>query len=98
MGWRLRRVLKAGPFRGTLSKSGIGWSVGIPGFRVGVSAIGQKYISVGFPGLGIYWIKYFGPRRGLPSVPPQQQPPPLVGIPPTSHAASKDPPWWKRAP
>lgn len=29
MGWRLRRVLRMGPFSWTLSKSGIGWSVGL---------------------------------------------------------------------
>jgi hypothetical protein len=31
----LRKSLRAGPFRLNLSRSGIGLSVGVPGFRVG---------------------------------------------------------------
>jgi hypothetical protein len=43
-----------------MSRSGIGYSVGIPGMRYGVNAYGKKYIAVGIPGLGIYYQYYFG--------------------------------------
>ena len=33
MGFRFRKSFKTGPFRLNLSKSGIGWSVGGPGYR-----------------------------------------------------------------
>src|SRR6185295_17193963 len=58
MGWRFRKVFSRGPLRLTLSRGGVGWSWGIPGLRYGVSATGQRYVSVGFPGFGLYWIKY----------------------------------------
>jgi hypothetical protein len=63
MGWRLRRVLRSGPLRGNVSRRGLGWSIGIPGLRFGVSAYSQLYISIGLPGSGVYWIKYFGRKR-----------------------------------
>jgi Protein of unknown function (DUF4236) len=58
MSWRFRRVISGGPFRLNLSRSGIGWSVGIPGMRYGRSATGAPYVSLGFPRLGLYWFKY----------------------------------------
>ena len=48
-----------GPIRTTLSKGGVGMSWGIPGFRIGVSANGRKYLTIGIPGTGIYFTKYF---------------------------------------
>ena len=57
MSWRFRRVMSSGPFR-LNSRRGVGWSVGIPGLRYGRSAVGTPYISIGFPGLGLYWVKY----------------------------------------
>ncbi|MGO9102221.1 MAG: DUF4236 domain-containing protein [Mycobacterium sp.] len=35
MAFYIRKAVKAGPFRFNLSKSGIGVSTGVPGFRVG---------------------------------------------------------------
>jgi hypothetical protein len=35
VGFYVRKSVKAGPFRFNLSKSGIGVSAGVPGFRVG---------------------------------------------------------------
>jgi hypothetical protein len=108
MGWRLRRVLGWGPFRATLSRSGIGWSVGFPGLRVGVSAFDQLYCSVGLPGSGIYWIKYFGRARlpsstnvpaqnGLPPAPAQNSfPPPPAPPAPAKTQPGPDEPWWKQ--
>jgi hypothetical protein len=42
-----------GPFRANLSKSGIGYSMGAGGFRVGRSARGRKYSSFNIPGSGL---------------------------------------------
>lgn len=54
-----RKIFNFGPFRTSVSKSGVGFSWGLPGLRFGVSANGRKYISVGIPGTGLYMIKYF---------------------------------------
>jgi hypothetical protein len=50
MGVYLRSSLKAGPFRFNLSKSGIGVSAGVPGFRVGSGPRGN-YVRVGGRGV-----------------------------------------------
>ncbi len=65
MSWRFRRSYRTGPFRWTWSKRGIGWNWKLPGFRVGISPTGQKYISFGIPGTGFYYIKYFNKIRGI---------------------------------
>ena len=49
MGFYIRKSLKAGPFRFNISKSGIGISAGIPGFRVGTGPRGN-YVYVGRKG------------------------------------------------
>ncbi|MET7328963.1 DUF4236 domain-containing protein [Nonomuraea sp. NPDC005650] len=46
MGFYVRTSLKAGPFRFNLSRTGIGVSVGIPGFRVGTGPRGN-YVRMG---------------------------------------------------
>jgi hypothetical protein len=46
MPFYIRKSLKAGPFRFNLSKSGVGVSVGIPGFRVGSGPRGN-YVHTG---------------------------------------------------
>lgn len=70
MGWRFRKTLSVKPFRFTLSTRGLGVSsgVGIRGFRVGVSSSGDYYVSLGIPGTGLYWVKYFR-RKGVPPAP-----------------------------
>jgi len=66
MGWRWRKAFTRGPIRTTVSKTGIGWSIGVPGFRVGIAPTGRKYLSVGIPNTGLYWIKYFDfPRKDI---------------------------------
>lgn len=50
MGFYLRSSLRAGPFRLNLSRSGIGVSVGVPGFRVGTGPRGN-YVRVGGRGI-----------------------------------------------
>lgn len=58
MGFYLRKSLSVGPFRFNLSKSGIGLSTGIKGFRVGTGPRGN-YVHMGRSGI------YF--RQTLPS-------------------------------
>lgn len=59
MSWRFRKTKNFGPVRTTVSKKGLGTSVGFLGFRVGVSPDGRKYFSFGIPGTGLYFIKYY---------------------------------------
>ena len=58
MGFYIRRSVSVGPFRFNLSKSGVGLSVGVKGFRVGAGPRGN-YVHMGRGGL------YF--RSSLPS-------------------------------
>ncbi|MBP9853744.1 MAG: DUF4236 domain-containing protein [Candidatus Omnitrophica bacterium] len=51
MPWYLRKSLKLGPIRFNLSKSGVGTSLGIKGFRVGVRPNGKSYVHAGRYGL-----------------------------------------------
>lgn len=50
MGFYIRKSVKAGPFRFNLSKSGIGVSAGVPGFRIGTGPRGN-YVHVGRNGI-----------------------------------------------
>jgi DNA polymerase III epsilon subunit family exonuclease len=50
MGFYIRKSVKAGPFRFNLSKSGLGVSAGVPGFRVGTGPRGN-YVQMGRGGL-----------------------------------------------
>lgn len=84
MSWRWRKAIGAGPLRLNLSRSGVGWSWGIPGLRYGVTLHGRRYISVGFPGLGLYWMKYLDTGRGR-----ADGDPPTVAPPPRATAAAR---------
>jgi len=68
MPWRFRKIVRLGPMRGWISRRGLGYSWGFPGFRVGVAADGRRYLSVGIPGTGLYFYKYL--RRSQPGRPP----------------------------
>lgn len=60
MGFRwIKRISLGGGLRSTISRRGMGWSWGIPGVRFGMSPTGNKYVSLGIPGTGFYFIKYF---------------------------------------
>jgi len=54
MAWRFRKSLKLGPVRVNLSKSGVGYSIGGRGFRVGQDAKGRSYTAASIPGTGLY--------------------------------------------
>lgn len=58
MGFFYRKSVKMGPFRVNVSKSGLGYSVGGRGFRVGRSGSGRKYTTFSVPGTGVGYRKY----------------------------------------
>jgi len=61
MAWYLRKSVKMGPVRFNLSKSGIGTSVGVKGFRVGVRPNGKSYIHAGR--YGLYYRQEFNTKK-----------------------------------
>lgn len=69
MAWSFRRSINLGPLRVNLSKSGVGYSVGTRGFRVGQDARGRRYRALSIPNTGIYRRDY------RPKVPPGVGPP-----------------------
>jgi Protein of unknown function (DUF4236) len=67
--WNFRRSIRLGPFRFNISKSGVGTSVGGPGFRIGKDAKGRNYQQTSIPGTGIYHRDYSGsPAKQASSV------------------------------
>lgn len=92
-----RKIFNFGPFRTSVSKSGVGFSWGLPGLRFGVSPNGRKYISVGIPGTGLYMIKYLDtfPKNSnqksnnIPTTPINKT------AKPKSNSATTEP-WWKQ--
>lgn len=66
MGWGFRRSLKLGPLKLNLSKSGVGYSIGGRGFRVGQDAKGRSYTSASIPGTGLYSRTYLTPPTAQP--------------------------------
>lgn len=64
MAFRLRKSINlGGGFRINISKSGVGYSWGVPGFRISNGADGRIRRSVGIPGTGIYWTEEIGRDR-----------------------------------
>lgn len=63
MAWYVRKSVKVGLLRFNLSKSGIGTSIGIKGFRVGVRPNGSSYVHTGR--YGVYYRKELGNRKNL---------------------------------
>ena len=53
MGFRFRKSFGFGPFRTTISKSGISTSVGVKGARITKRADGKTQTTVSIPGTGI---------------------------------------------
>ncbi len=56
MGFRFRKSKSVGPFRLNMSKSGIGWSVGVPGLRYSQKAGGGSRVTASIPGTGISYV------------------------------------------
>lgn len=61
MGMRFRKSFGGGPFRATVSKSGVGWSVGTKGARVAKKSGGGFRTSVGSG--GVSFVKDSGGRK-----------------------------------
>jgi hypothetical protein len=66
MGWGFRRSVKLGPLKLNFSKSGVGYSVGVRGYRVGKDAKGRAYTAASIPGTGIYSRTYSGKGETAP--------------------------------
>lgn len=66
MRWRWRKSIRL-PLGGrlNLSRSGVGYSVGVPGYRMGVDARGRKYTQWSIRGTGIYNRVYAWPKPKL---------------------------------
>lgn len=64
MGWNWRKAFNFGPLRVNLSKKGVGYSLGVRGFRVGRDAKGQDYSQTSIPGTGIYKRTHSGQSSG----------------------------------
>ncbi len=60
MPWSYRKSVKVGPFRLNASKSGLGVSVGVKGFRVSTGPRGT-YVRSSIPGTGISYSQKIGP-------------------------------------
>lgn len=56
MGLRIRKSINLGPVRINLSKSGIGYSIGVKGFRHTKTATGRVRNTITIPGTGISWV------------------------------------------
>ncbi len=56
MGFRFRKSFNLGPFRATLSKSGIGSSIGFKGFRYTLRADGKRQKTLSVPGTGLSFV------------------------------------------
>ena len=57
MGLRFRKSASFGPFRATLSKSGVSFSAGVKGARITKKANGNIMSTVGLPGTGVHYVK-----------------------------------------
>ena len=61
MGLRCRKSINIGPLRINISKSGIGFSLGVKGFRVSRSAKGKTTATASLPGTGLSYVQNLDP-------------------------------------
>jgi hypothetical protein len=69
MAWGFRKSINFGPLRINTSKSGLGYSFGGRGFRIGKDSRGRGYRSTSIPGTGIYNRTYT--KKSAVSKPPR---------------------------
>ncbi|MEW1808363.1 TerB N-terminal domain-containing protein [Pseudarthrobacter sp. NPDC080039] len=86
VGFYVRKSLKAGPFRFNLSKSGLGVSAGVPGFRVGSGPRGN-YVRMGSG--GVFYQASLGDGR-RPSQAGQHPRLPAASIPASADVVFED--------
>lgn len=64
MAFGFRKSLRLGKHgRVNVSKSGVGFSWGVPGLRFTKTARGQNRVTVSIPGTGLRWTKTAGKKR-----------------------------------
>ena len=63
MGFRFRKSVGKGPFRMTISKSGIGYSIGGKGARFTKKAGGGTRSTLSIPGTGINHVKDYPSKK-----------------------------------
>lgn len=63
MGLRFRKSKNFGPFRVTMSKSGISTSVGVKGLRVTKTTSGRVRTTASIPGTGVSYVKEAGGKQ-----------------------------------
>jgi RNase P subunit RPR2 len=69
VGFRYRKSIKlGGGFRINLSKSGIGYSWGVKGYRITKTAKGTTRYTASIPGTGISWVKETSKKKNLTNV------------------------------
>ena len=76
MGLRFRKTYGKGPFRVTVSKSGLSYSAGVKGYRVTKRADGRVQRTASIPGTGISHVKTLGApaqRAAAHAAPPLPQ-------------------------
>ena len=74
MGFRFRKSMKLGPFRVTLSKSGISYSAGVKGLRVTKTASGAVRTTASIPGTGISYVKETSGKSQHTAAPSEKAP------------------------
>ncbi|UYZ58055.1 DUF4236 domain-containing protein [Hymenobacter latericus] len=60
MPFSFRKLFNLGPLRLSLTKKGIGVSMGIPGIRVSQQANGSRQVTISVPGTGFTYTKKLG--------------------------------------
>ena len=86
MGWYLRKSVSVGPVRFNLSKSGVGTSIGVRGFRVGTKPNGTNYLHAGAGGL--YYRQDFPGSGGTEPARPPAPSSPARSSQTTSHLSA----------
>lgn len=61
MGWNIRRSIGLGKlFRINVSKNGLGFSLGVPGYRISIGSDKKIRKTISIPGTGIYNTQVIG--------------------------------------
>jgi Protein of unknown function (DUF4236) len=68
--FRRRRSFLGNLLNVNLSKSGVGLSLGVRGFRAGISSSGRRYVSASLPGTGLY-MRHYAHAKPHPAIAPR---------------------------